>query len=43
MTLEVDFADLPDGTIHLTSTTLDAKVQKVQVKTTNIDYKKIAN
>jgi hypothetical protein len=43
VTLEADFGTLPDGVGRLASTTLDAKVKKVQVKTTNIDYKKISN
>jgi hypothetical protein len=43
VTLEAAFETLPDGVNHLASTTLDAKAKKVQVRTRNINYQKVAN
>ena len=43
VTLEADFGTLQDGVAHLDSTTLDAKVKKVQVKTRNLSYQKVSN
>jgi len=43
VTLEAGFGVLPDGVAHLDSTTLDAKVKKVQVKTRNLSYQKVSN
>ena len=40
VSMEADFAVLPDGVLHLDSTTLEAKVKKVQVKTRNLSYQK---
>ncbi len=43
VTMEAEFGTLPDGVAHLDSTTLNAKVKKVQVKTRNLSYQKISN
>jgi hypothetical protein len=42
VTMEADFETLPDGVNHLGSTTLIAKSKKVQVKTQNVMYQKVA-
>jgi hypothetical protein len=39
--LAVNFAQLPDGTNHIQQSVLDATGKKIQVNTTNSDYKKI--
>jgi len=41
--MEADFGTLQGGVAHLDSTTLDAKVKKVQVRTRNLSYQKISN
>ncbi|MEO8591800.1 MAG: hypothetical protein ABI759_00625 [Candidatus Solibacter sp.] len=43
VTLQAEFEPLPDKTVHMTSSLLDAKKQNVQVKTTNIEYQKIGD
>lgn len=40
LTLEVDFATLPDGTSHPSRTTLDAQAKGIHVVTDNSDYRK---
>jgi hypothetical protein len=41
--MEAVFETLPDGVNHLASTTLNAKARKVQVKTRNVMYQKVAD
>jgi len=41
MTLAVTFASLPDGTNYVQQSVLDATAKKIQVNTTNSDYKKL--
>jgi hypothetical protein len=43
VTLEAIFETLPDGVNHLSSTTLSAPSKKIQVKTRNVMYQKLAN
>ena len=43
VSLEAVFEPLPDGVNHLASTTLNAPKRKVQVKTKNVMYQKLAN
>ena len=43
VTLDVVFETLPDGVNHVTSATLNAKKRKIQVKTRNVSYEKVAN
>jgi hypothetical protein len=40
VTLAVEFARLPDGTTHPLRTTLDAQAKKIQVVSTNSNYRK---
>ncbi len=41
VTLDAIFEKLPDGTNHLSSTTLSAPSKKIQVKTRNVMYQKV--
>jgi hypothetical protein len=41
VTLTVTFASLPDGTNYVQQSVLDAPAKKIQVNTTNSDYKKL--
>jgi hypothetical protein len=41
VTLAATFAELPDGTNHVQQSVLDATAKKIQVRTTNSDYKKL--
>ena len=41
VTLAVTFASLPDGTNYVQQSVLDAPAKKIQVNTTNSDYKKL--
>jgi len=43
VTLEALFATLPDGTNHLASTVLNGDARKIQVKTQNLSYQKLAS
>jgi hypothetical protein len=43
VTMEAVFETLPDGVNHLSSATLNANSRKVQVKTRNVMYQKLAN
>lgn len=42
VTMDAVFETLPDGVNHLSSATLNAKAKKVQVKTRNVSYQKMA-
>ena len=42
VTMEAVFETLPDGVNHLASTTLNAPAKKVQIKTRNMLYEKLA-
>jgi hypothetical protein len=42
VTMEAVFATLPDGTNHLASTVLNGEAKKIQVKTQNGTYQKVA-
>jgi hypothetical protein len=43
VTLEADFATLPDGVNHLASATLTAKKRNIQVKLRNVTYQRVTN
>lgn len=43
VTMEALFEELPDGVSHLSAATLNAPAKKVQVKTRNVMYQKLAN
>lgn len=43
VTMEALFESLPDGVNHLATATLNAPAKKVQVKTRNVMYQKLAN
>lgn len=41
--MEALFETLPDGVSHFSAATLNAPAKKVQVKTRNVMYQKLAN
>lgn len=43
VTLEALFEELPDGVSHLNAATLNAPAKKIQVRTRNVMYQKLAN
>ena len=41
MNLEVQFGSLPDGTSHVSSTTIDGMRKQLTIRTQNSDYRKL--